>query len=61
MYYMSVLDIMKLIRLLFLDNLTQEYLQVKTKFGENEDRRITEKARRENKSKYIKERRTLQE
>lgn len=61
MHYTSVPDIMKLIGPLFLDDLTQEYLKIKIKFEENEDRKITEKARRENKSKYIKELRALQE
>lgn len=52
MHYTSVENIMKVIKPLFLDNLTASYDSIVDKINENEDKAITERTRRENRNIY---------
>lgn len=55
MHYTSVENIMKVIKPLFLDDLTASYQNLVDKINENEDKDITDKTRRENRSTFIRE------
>ncbi|WP_341931657.1 class I SAM-dependent DNA methyltransferase [Streptococcus pluranimalium] len=55
MHYTSVENIMKLIKPLFLDKLTQAYQKIVDKINENEDKGITDRTRRENRASYQKD------
>ncbi len=55
MHYTSVENIMKVIKPLFLDDLTVSYQNLVEKINENEDKDITEKTRRENRNTFIRE------
>lgn len=55
MHYTSVENIMKVIKPLFLDDLTATYQNLVYKINENEDKDITEKTRRENRNTFIRE------
>ncbi|WP_242257882.1 class I SAM-dependent DNA methyltransferase [Streptococcus thoraltensis] len=59
MHYTSVENIMKVISPLFLDELKGEYQAILDKLNENEDKEITERTRRANRSQYEKELKTL--
>ncbi|TWT16512.1 DNA methyltransferase [Streptococcus sp. sy010] len=54
MHYTSVSNIMKVIKPLFLDDLTQTYQLLVDKINDNEDKDITDRTRRENRSLYAK-------
>ncbi len=53
MHYTSVENIMKVIRPLFLDELEKIYSDIIIKINENEEKDITDRTRRENKSAYL--------
>jgi type II restriction/modification system DNA methylase subunit YeeA len=55
MHYTSVENIMKVIKPLFLDDLTASYQNLVDKINENEDKDITDKTRRENRNTFIHE------
>ncbi|AEZ62887.1 Type II restriction enzyme, methylase subunit YeeA [Streptococcus infantarius subsp. infantarius CJ18] len=55
MHYTSVENIMKVIKPLFLDDLTASYQNLVDKINENEDKDITDKTRRENRNTFIRE------
>lgn len=55
MHYTSVENIMKVIKPLFLDDLTASYQNLVDKINENEDKDITNKTRRENRNTFIRE------
>lgn len=55
MHYTSVENIMKVIKPLFLDDLTASYQNLVDKINENEDKDITDKTRRENRNSFIRE------
>lgn len=55
MHYTSVENIMKVIKPLFLDDLTARYQIIVNKINENEDKAITERTRRDNRSAYQEE------
>lgn len=55
MHYTSVENIMKVIKPLFLDDLTASYQNLVDKINENEDKDITDKIRRENRNTFIRE------
>ncbi|GAB6885491.1 DNA methyltransferase [Streptococcus equinus ATCC 33317] len=55
MHYTSVENIMKVIKPLFLDDLTVSYQNLVDKINENEDKDITDKTRRENRNTFIRE------
>jgi len=55
MHYTSVENIMKVIKPLFLDDLTASYQNLVDKINENEDKDITDKTRRENRNIFIRE------
>ncbi len=55
MHYTSVENIMKVIKPLFLDDLTASYQNLVDKIDENEDKDITDKTRRENRNTLIRE------
>lgn len=55
MHYTSVENIMKVIKPLFLDDLTTSYQNLVVKINENEDKDITDKTRRENRNTFIRE------
>lgn len=55
MHYTSVENIMKVIKTLFLDDLTASYQNLVDKINENEDKDITDKTRRENRNTFIRE------
>ncbi|NQL62368.1 class I SAM-dependent DNA methyltransferase [Streptococcus suis] len=55
MHYTSVENIMKVIKPLFLDELTANFQAIVDKINENEDKDITERTRRENRATYEKE------
>ncbi|HFI0064063.1 TPA: DNA methyltransferase [Streptococcus suis] len=59
MHYTSVENIMKVIKPLFLDELTANFQAIVDKINENEDKDITERTRRENRAAYEKELSTL--
>ncbi|MCQ8260508.1 class I SAM-dependent DNA methyltransferase [Streptococcus suis] len=59
MHYTSVENIMKVIKPLFLDELTANFQAIVDKINENEDKDITERTRRENRAAYEKEVSTL--
>ncbi|HEL1612693.1 TPA: class I SAM-dependent DNA methyltransferase [Streptococcus suis] len=59
MHYTSVENIMKVIKPLFLDELTANFQTIVDKINENEDKDITERTRRENRATYEKELSTL--
>ncbi|HEM4403561.1 TPA: class I SAM-dependent DNA methyltransferase [Streptococcus suis] len=59
MHYTSVENIMKVIKPLFLDELTANFQAIEDKINENEDKDITERTRRENRVAYEKELSTL--
>ncbi|MDW8759261.1 class I SAM-dependent DNA methyltransferase [Streptococcus suis] len=59
MHYTSVENIMKVIKPLFLDELTANLQTIVDKINENEDKDITERTRRENRAAYEKELSTL--
>lgn len=59
MHYTSVENIMKVIKPLFLDELTANFQAIEDKINENEDKDITERTRRENRATYEKELSTL--
>ncbi|HEM6342126.1 TPA: class I SAM-dependent DNA methyltransferase [Streptococcus suis] len=59
MHYTSVENIMKVIKPLFLDELTANFQTIVDKINENEDKDITERTRRENRAAYEKELSTL--
>ncbi|HEP1836892.1 TPA: class I SAM-dependent DNA methyltransferase [Streptococcus suis] len=61
MHYTSVENIMKVIKPLFLDELTANFQAIVDKINENEDKDITERTRRENRAAYEKELSTLHE
>ncbi|HEM6082668.1 TPA: class I SAM-dependent DNA methyltransferase [Streptococcus suis] len=61
MHYTSVENIMKVIKPLFLDELTANFQTIVDKINENEDKDITERTRRENRATYEKEVSTLHE
>ncbi|MFZ7176015.1 class I SAM-dependent DNA methyltransferase [Streptococcus hyovaginalis] len=61
MHYTSVENIMKVIKPLFLDELTANFQAIVDKINENEDKDITERTRRENRAAYEKEVSTLHE
>lgn len=61
MHYTSVENIMKVIKPLFLDDLTARYDSLVEKINENEDKDITERTKRENRTVYQKELTTLHE
>ncbi|NQI72151.1 class I SAM-dependent DNA methyltransferase [Streptococcus suis] len=61
MHYTSVENIMKVIKPLFLDELTANFQTIVDKINENEDKDITERTRRENRATYEKELSTLHE
>ncbi|GFH42288.1 putative DNA methyltransferase YeeA [Lactococcus hodotermopsidis] len=52
MHYTSVENIKKLIKPLFLDDLTMIYDEIAVKISENEDKEITEKSKQENRRTY---------
>ena len=52
MHYTSVPNIMKVIKPLFLDALTEEYNKLHSKYKENELKHITDKTRQDNKKIY---------
>lgn len=55
MHYTSVENIMKVIKPLFLDDLTASYQNLVDKINENEDKDITDKTRREKRNTFIRE------
>lgn len=55
MHYTSVENIMKVIKPLFLDDLTASYQNFVDKINENEDKDITDKTRCENRNTFIRE------
>lgn len=55
MHYTSVENIMKVIKPLFLDDLTASYQNLVDKINKNEDKDITNKTRRENRNTFIRE------
>lgn len=55
MHYTSVENIMKVIKPLFLDDLTARYQTIVEKINENEDKDITERTKRDNRSSYQEE------
>lgn len=55
MHYTSVENIMKVIKPLFLDDLTASYQNLVDKINENEDKDITDKTRCENRNIFIRE------
>ncbi|EDT47087.1 DNA methyltransferase [Streptococcus infantarius] len=55
MHYTSVENIMKVIKPLFLDDLTASYQNLVDKINENEDKDITDKTRCENRNTFIRE------
>ncbi|MEW4354254.1 DNA methyltransferase [Streptococcus pneumoniae] len=55
MHYTSAENIMKVINPLFLDELKEEYQRILEKLNDNEDKEITERTRRENRSQYEKD------
>ncbi|HEM5083767.1 TPA: class I SAM-dependent DNA methyltransferase, partial [Streptococcus suis] len=59
MHYTSVENIMKVIKPLFLDELTANFQTIVDKINENEDKDITERTKRENRAAYEKELSTL--
>ncbi|HFH9945639.1 TPA: class I SAM-dependent DNA methyltransferase [Streptococcus suis] len=59
MHYTSVENIMKVIKPLFLDELTANFQAIVDKINENEDKDITERTKRENRATYEKELSTL--
>ncbi|MDY4510550.1 DNA methyltransferase [Streptococcus hyovaginalis] len=59
MHYTSVENIMKVIKPLFLDELTANYQTIVDKINENEDKDTTERTKRENRTAYQKELTTL--
>ncbi|HHT7796483.1 TPA: class I SAM-dependent DNA methyltransferase [Streptococcus suis] len=59
MHYTSVENIMKVIKPLFLDELTANFQAIVDKINENEDKDITERTKRENRAAYEKELSTL--
>ncbi|CYU88046.1 Type II restriction enzyme%2C methylase subunit YeeA [Streptococcus suis] len=61
MHYTSVENIMKVIKPLFLDELTANYQTIVDKINENEDKDTTERTKRENRTVYQKELTTLHE
>ncbi|HFU3728949.1 TPA: DNA methyltransferase [Streptococcus suis] len=61
MHYTSVENIMKVIKPLFLDELTANFQAIVDKINENEDKDITERTRRENRAAFEKELSTLHE
>ncbi|HFI0042963.1 TPA: class I SAM-dependent DNA methyltransferase [Streptococcus suis] len=61
MHYTSVENIMKVIKPLFLDELTVNYQTIVDKINENEDKDTTERTKRENRTVYQKELTTLHE
>ncbi|HEP1823793.1 TPA: class I SAM-dependent DNA methyltransferase [Streptococcus suis] len=61
MHYTSVENIMKVIKPLFLDELTANFQAIVDKINENEDKDITERTKRENRATYEKELSTLHE
>ncbi|HFI0664891.1 TPA: class I SAM-dependent DNA methyltransferase [Streptococcus suis] len=61
MHYTSVENIMKVIKPLFLDELTANFQAIVDKINENEDKDITERTKRENRAAYEKEVSTLHE
>lgn len=61
MHYTSVENIMKVIKPLFLDELTANFQTIVDKINENEDKDITERTRRENRAAFEKELSTLHE
>ncbi|HFI0039640.1 TPA: class I SAM-dependent DNA methyltransferase [Streptococcus suis] len=61
MHYTSVENIMKVIKPLFLDELTANYQTIVEKINENEDKDTTERTKRENRTVYQKELTTLHE
>lgn len=61
MHYTSVSNIMKLIKPLFLDDLTQAYELIVDKINENEDKVIADRTRRDNRALYAKDLRNLLE
>ncbi|MGT2926382.1 class I SAM-dependent DNA methyltransferase [Streptococcus cuniculipharyngis] len=61
MHYTSVSNIMKVIKPLFLDDLTQAYQLIIDKINENEDKLIADRTRRDNRSLYAKALRNLLE
>lgn len=61
MHYTSVSNIMKLIKPLFLDDLTQAYELIVDKINENEDKEIADRTRRDNRALYAKDLRNLLE
>lgn len=61
MHYTSVSNIMKLIKPLFLDDLTQAYELIVDKINENEDKAIADRTRRDNRTLYAKALRNLLE
>lgn len=61
MHYTSVSNIMKLIKPLFLDDLTQAYELIVDKINENEDKAIADRTRRDNRALYAKALRNLLE
>lgn len=61
MHYTSVENIMKVIKPLFLDELTANFQAIVDKINENEDKDITERTKRENRAAFEKELSTLHE
>lgn len=59
MHYTSVENIMKVIKPLFLDELTANFQAIVDKINENEDKDITERTKRENRAAFEKELSTL--
>lgn len=55
MHYTSVENIMKVIKPLFLDDLTVSYQNLVDKINENEDKDITDETRRKNRNTFIRE------
>lgn len=55
MHYTSVENIMKVIKPLFLDDLTASYQNLVDKINENEDKDITDETRRKNRNTFIRE------
>lgn len=61
MHYTSVENIMKVIKPLFLDELTSKFQTIVDKINENEDKDTTERTKRENRTAYQNELTTLHE
>lgn len=55
MHYTSVPNIMKVIKPLFLDELTQIYLNIHDKYEENEEKDILKKTKQDNKKEFLKD------